>query len=48
MEFTNLGHSGLKVSTICLGTLAYGDHAWRPWILSEEQSGPFIRWALEP
>jgi len=47
MEYVNLGRSGLKVSRICLGVMTYGDPAWRPWILSEEQGRPFIRHALE-
>ena len=47
MEYVNLGRSGLKVSRICLGVMTYGDPAWRPWILSEEQGRPFIRRALE-
>ena len=47
MNFLPLGRSGLKVSRICLGVMTYGDPAWRPWILSEEQGRPFIRRALE-
>src|SRR3954467_10189748 len=27
--------------------MTYGDPAWRPWILSEEQGRPFIKRALE-
>lgn len=48
MEYVNLGHTGLKVSRLCLGCLTYGDAAnARPWTLNEEQSRPFIRQALE-
>ncbi len=47
MQYVNLGRSGLKVSRICLGTMTYGTPAWREWVLSEEQSRPFIRRALE-
>jgi len=47
MDYTRLGKTGLKVSRICLGTMTYGDPAWRPWILSEEQGRPFIKRALE-
>jgi 1-deoxyxylulose-5-phosphate synthase len=47
MEYTRLGRTGLKVSRICLGAMTYGDPAWRPWILSEEQGRPFIKRALE-
>ncbi len=47
MEYVNLGRSGLKVSRLCLGTMTYGSPAWRPWVLPEEASRPFIRRALE-
>ncbi len=47
MDYVNLGNSGLKVSRICLGTMTYGTPAWRDWVLSEEQSRPFISRALE-
>ena len=47
MQFVNLGRTGLKVSRICLGTMTYGNPKWRPWILDEESSRPFIKRALE-
>ncbi len=47
MQYVNLGRTGLKVSRICLGTMTYGDPAWRSWVLSEEASRPFIQRALE-
>jgi aryl-alcohol dehydrogenase (NADP+) len=47
MHYVNLGNTGLKVSRLCLGTMTYGTPAWREWVLSEEQSRPFIRRALE-
>ncbi|HEX5474808.1 MAG TPA: aldo/keto reductase [Vicinamibacterales bacterium] len=47
MQYVNLGRSGLKVSRLCLGTMTYGDPAWRPWVLTEEAGRPFIRRALE-
>jgi aryl-alcohol dehydrogenase-like predicted oxidoreductase len=47
MEYVNLGRSGLKVSRVCLGTLVYGTPEWRPYVLSEEKSRPFIKRALE-
>jgi 1-deoxyxylulose-5-phosphate synthase len=47
MKYVNLGATGLKVSRLCLGTMTYGTPQWRPWILSEEDSRPFIREALE-
>ena len=47
MQYVNLGRTGLKVSRICLGTMTYGTSKWRPWILDEEASRPFIQRALE-
>src|SRR5262245_19844627 len=47
MQYVNLGRTGLKVSRLCLGTMTYGTPEWRPWILSEDDSRPFIREALE-
>ena len=47
MEYLRLGNSGLKVSRLSLGTMTYGDPAWRDWVLPEEQSRPFIARALE-
>ena len=47
MDYVRLGSSGLKVSRLCLGMMTYGDPAWRPWILSEDQARPFVKRALE-
>lgn len=47
MQYVNLGHSGLKVSRICLGAMTYGSSQWRSWVLDEEDSRPFFRRALE-
>ena len=47
MEYVNLGRSGLKVSRICLGMMTYGTPEWREWVLSEEESRPYVRRALE-
>lgn len=47
MQYVNLGHTGLKVSRICLGTMTYGSSQWRDWVLDEEKSRPFIKRALE-
>ena len=47
MEYVNLGRSGLKVSRICLGAMTYGSPQWREWVLSEQDSRPFIKRALE-
>ncbi|BDP43554.1 aldo/keto reductase (plasmid) [Deinococcus aetherius] len=47
MDYARLGQSGLKVSRIALGTMTYGDPAWRDWVLPEGESRPFIARALE-
>jgi aryl-alcohol dehydrogenase-like predicted oxidoreductase len=47
VQFVRLGSTGLKVSRICLGTMTYGSPTWRPWVLDEGASRPFIRRALE-
>ena len=47
MEYVNLGRSGLKVSRICLGMMTYGTSTWRPWVLDEDASRPFVQRALE-
>ncbi|HJR60077.1 MAG TPA: aldo/keto reductase [Vicinamibacterales bacterium] len=47
MEYVALGRTGLKVSRICLGMMTYGTSKWRPWVLDEEASRPFVQRALE-
>jgi aryl-alcohol dehydrogenase-like predicted oxidoreductase len=54
VEYVNLGETGLKVSRICLGCMTYGAAATgelkpgsHAWALSEEESQPFLRQALE-
>jgi 1-deoxyxylulose-5-phosphate synthase len=54
MDYINLGNTGLKVSRICLGCMTYGSPATgkllpgrQPWALSETDSVPFLRQALD-
>ena len=44
MEYVSLGHTGLKVSRICLGCMSYGEPERGPqeWTLPEAESRPFI------
>jgi len=47
--YTNLGHSGLQVSRLCLGCMSFGtpDRGNHPWTLDEAASRPIIQSALE-
>ena len=47
MNYVNLGHSGTKVSRLCLGCMTFGSKTWRDWVLDEEESRPIIRRAIE-
>jgi len=54
MDYVNLGKTGLKVSRICLGCMTYGAPATgeltpgsHAWALSEDESQPFLRQAIE-
>ena len=48
MQYVRLGHTGLKVSRLCLGCMSYGVPTERwPWALDEAASRPFIQRALE-
>ncbi len=47
MDYVRLGTTGLKVSRLCLGCMSYGSPKWRPWVLDEEASRPFVKAALE-
>ena len=49
MDYVNLGHTGLKISRICLGCMSYGEpgRGAHEWTLAEEEARPFIARALE-
>ncbi|HSH03918.1 MAG TPA: aldo/keto reductase [Anaerolineae bacterium] len=47
MNYRNLGRTGLRVSQICLGMMSYGTPTWRPWVLDEDASRPFVKRALD-
>ncbi|HEY2580316.1 MAG TPA: hypothetical protein VGI43_00830 [Mucilaginibacter sp.] len=41
MDFIRFGNTGMTVSKLCLGTMAYGEPTERsPWALNEEQYRP--------
>jgi aryl-alcohol dehydrogenase-like predicted oxidoreductase len=49
MDYVRLGHTGLKISRICLGCMTYGepDRGSHEWTLPEAESRGFIARALE-
>src|SRR5580704_14781831 len=47
MEYVRFGATGLRVSRLILGCMSYGSKQWRPWVLDEAESRPFIQRALE-
>jgi aryl-alcohol dehydrogenase-like predicted oxidoreductase len=49
MDYVNLGATGLQVSSVCLGCMSFGepDRGNHSWTLTEEQSRPLIRQAVE-
>jgi len=48
MEYTKLGNSGLDVSKLSLGCMAFGDASARyPWTIDEEKSRKVIKKALD-
>ncbi len=47
MDFKSLGHTGVRVSPLCLGMMTYGSKKWREWILEEDESRPLVRRAVE-
>ena len=49
MQYVFFGNTGMQVSRICLGCMSYGepDRGPHPWTLSEDESRPLIRQALE-
>jgi aryl-alcohol dehydrogenase-like predicted oxidoreductase len=47
MDYVRFGQTGIKVSRLCLGMMTYGTPTWRPWVLDETASRPFIKRALD-
>jgi aryl-alcohol dehydrogenase-like predicted oxidoreductase len=49
MDYVKFGHTGLRVSRLCLGCMTYGvpDRGAHPWTLDEEKSRPLLKRALE-
>lgn len=49
MQYDTLGHTGLRVSRLCLGCMTFGepDRGKHAWTLPEDSSRPIIQRALE-
>ena len=47
MEYVRFGTTGLRISRLILGCMSYGSKQWRPWVLDEAESRPFIQRSLE-
>jgi aryl-alcohol dehydrogenase-like predicted oxidoreductase len=47
MNHVNLGHTGLRVSRVCLGMMSFGKHPIRAWALDEADAEPIVRRAVE-
>jgi aryl-alcohol dehydrogenase (NADP+) len=43
----NLGHTGMRVSPLCLGMMTYGSKKWREWVLEEDEARPIVKHAIE-
>jgi aryl-alcohol dehydrogenase-like predicted oxidoreductase len=47
VRHVNLGHTGLRVSRVCLGMMSFGPNEDRPWALGEGDAESIIRRAVE-
>jgi aryl-alcohol dehydrogenase (NADP+) len=47
LSTVSLGHTGVRISPLCLGMMTYGAKSWREWVLEEEDARPFVRRAVE-
>jgi aryl-alcohol dehydrogenase (NADP+) len=47
LDYVNLGHTNLKVSSLCLGCMSFGSSKWLPWVLDEGDSMPLFKAAIE-
>jgi aryl-alcohol dehydrogenase-like predicted oxidoreductase len=47
MPTVSLGHTGARISPLCLGMMTYGSKKWREWVLEEDDARPIVRRAVE-
>jgi 1-deoxyxylulose-5-phosphate synthase len=43
----SLGHTGVRISPLCLGMMTYGSKKWREWVLEEDEARPIVKRAVE-
>lgn len=46
-EYKRLGKSGLRVSVPILGAMSFGDQAWQPWVIKEDEALPLLKAAYD-
>ncbi|KAI0806630.1 Aldo/keto reductase [Fomes fomentarius] len=47
MSYVRLGNSGLKVSKMILGCMSFGDPAWEPWCIGEDEAIKIVKYAYD-
>ncbi|KAI8608171.1 NADP-dependent oxidoreductase domain-containing protein [Chytriomyces sp. MP71] len=47
VEYVRLGKTGLRVSRVCLGCMAFGSSKWQKWVLDKDESLPVIKRAYD-
>jgi 1-deoxyxylulose-5-phosphate synthase len=47
VEYVRFGRTGLKTSSLCLGTMGMGSSKWKGWVLDEDRSVPILKKALD-
>jgi len=47
MDIVRFGNTGLKTSSLCLGTMGIGSSQWKGWVLDERESIPVLKKALD-
>jgi 1-deoxyxylulose-5-phosphate synthase len=47
MPIVSLGHTGARITPLCLGMMTYGSKKWREWILEEDEARPIVKRAVE-
>lgn len=47
MEYKRFGHTGLRTSSLCMGTMGMGSSKWKGWVLDKDKSVPILKKALD-